>query len=305
MHGFVTLPELTLELAADLERLAPFGAGNPPLVLAARDLKITNSSAVGRGGEHTRMTVADQQGNEQRAIWWQSGTIPQARIDLAFSLRTSTYKGKPQLQVEWIDARPAEGVLQVHAPTVAVVDDRDHPDPLARLRGLGDVLIWREVDAQVEGKTRLELAPAPRLAIWTIPPGSAELRDALAAVKPETVYLFAHDPGLDTLEPFAKRLVGLINYMITHGKPAINLAALAAATAQREVTVQAGLDWLSARGQINLTVAADGTPTLSAGDGQAQPDADLARARLTALLRETAAYRAFYRRADPNSLISG
>ena len=39
VHGFLTLPEMTLDLAADLERLAPFGAGNPPLVLAVRDLR--------------------------------------------------------------------------------------------------------------------------------------------------------------------------------------------------------------------------------------------------------------------------
>ncbi len=171
VHGFQTLPEITLDLAADLERLAPFGAGNPPLVLAARDVRVTSQSTIGRGGEHARMTVEDQQGNSQRVIWWQHGSIPQERIDLALSVRTANYKGERQLQIEWVDARPAEGVVQVRAPSVEVVDYRDDPDPLARLRELGDVLIWREVDAQIEGKTRLELTPAPRLAIWTIPPG--------------------------------------------------------------------------------------------------------------------------------------
>ena len=178
----MTLPEITLDLAADFERLAPFGAGNPPLVLAARDLRVTSQASVGRGGDHARLTVEDQHGNQQPVIWWQSGSIPQERIDLAFSLRTTSYKGENQLQVEWIDARPAEGVLQVRAPSVEVVDYRDDPDPLARLRELGDVLIWREVDAQIEGKTRLELTPTSRLAIWTTPPGSAELQAALALV---------------------------------------------------------------------------------------------------------------------------
>ena len=69
--------------------------------------------------------------------------------------------------------------------------------------------------------------------------------------------------------------------------------------------MQAGLDWLRARGQISITVAADGTMTVAAGTGQTGSDADAIHARLIALLRETTAYRAFYRRADPNNLISG
>ena len=35
----------------------------------------------------------------------------------------------------------------MRAPAVEVVDYRDDPDPLARLRELGDLLVWREVDA--------------------------------------------------------------------------------------------------------------------------------------------------------------
>ncbi len=252
-----------------------------------------------------RLTVEDQSGNQQRVIWWRSGNVPPERIDLAFSLRTSTYKGERQLQVEWIDARPAEGVLQVSAPTLEIVDYRDDPDPLARLRELGDVLIWREVDAQIEGKTRLELTPAPRLAIWTTPPGSAELPAALATVKPQTIYLFAQDPGLDAINPLITRLVGLIKFLIRHRNGVIDLAALAAATAQREITVQTALAWLNARGQISLTTAADGSMRATAGTGQPSADADAIRARLIALLRETAAYRAYYRRADATSLIQG
>ncbi len=185
-------------------------------MLAARDLHVISQASVGRSGDHTRLTVEDQQGNQQRVIWWQSGSIPPERIDLAFSLRTANYKGERQLQIEWIDARPAEGVRSGAAlPALEFVDYRDDPDPLARLRELGEVLVWREVDAKIEGKTRLELTPAPRLAIWTTPPGSAELQAALATVKPETVYLFAHDPGLDAIDPLITRLVGLIKFLIT------------------------------------------------------------------------------------------
>ncbi len=106
------------------------------------------------------------------------------------------------------------------------------------------------------------------------------------------------------IDSLITRLVGLIKFLLAHREGVINISALAAATAQREVTVQAGLDWLSARGQISITVGADGTMTLAAGTGQTRPDADAIRARLIALLRETAAYRAFYRRAEAANLMS-
>ncbi len=137
--GYVTLPEVTLDLIADLERLAPFGAGNPPLILAAHDLTIRSHSGIGRSGDHTGMTVVDQAGSSQRVIWWQSGDLPSGRIDLAFSARAVDYKGEHQLQIEWIDARPAEGVIQVSEPTISIVDYRTEP---GRLSTLTDIPIW-------------------------------------------------------------------------------------------------------------------------------------------------------------------
>ncbi len=304
IDDFVTLPEITLDLAADLGRLAPFGAGNPPLVLAVRDVHVSSQSVIGRSRDHTWMMVEDQDGNSQRVIWWQSGSIPQGRIDLALSVHAGDYKGEHQLQIAWVDSRPAEGVLQIIDPTIRIIDYRDDPNPLARLRELGDVIVWREVDPMVEGSTRQELVPTAKLAIWTLPPSGAELQAVMEWVKPETVYLFAHDPVLDALEPFMKRLAGLVKYTLSQREGLVTLATLAAATAQREVTVRAGLDWLAARGQIALLDAADGTITITASSGQIAPDAAAISDRLTTLLRETAAYRAFFRRADPAKLIA-
>jgi len=47
--------ELDLEMAHNLEQLAPFGNGNPPVVLASEGLRLTNSSTFGRQQEHLRL----------------------------------------------------------------------------------------------------------------------------------------------------------------------------------------------------------------------------------------------------------
>ena len=304
IDAYVELADLSLEFVADMERLVPFGAGNPAPTLGIRKLTVRSHSTVGRSGDHTQLTVEDQAGNKQRILWWRSGEIPSGQFDLALSARSSDYRGERQMQLEWIDARPAEGMIEVRAPKLEIVDYRAESDPMARLRELGDVQVWREADARVAGKTRHELAPAESLIIWTSPPSSAELRAVLEWVRPQRIILFAADAGLDALEPFVKRLAGLVKYALSNRDGVVRLDSLAAATAQREITVRAGLDWLTARGQITITSEDSGTLTLTNGAGKAAPDLVLSSERLGAHLRETAAYRAFYRRADPARLLA-
>ncbi len=87
------------------------------------------------------------------------------------------------------------------------------------------------------------------LAIWTAPPGPAELRAALAQVGPARVCLFARDPGADTPEAFIRRLTGLVKHALWPPAPDVRRSRqLAAATAQRTATVWLGLAWLAARG---------------------------------------------------------
>lgn len=186
-----------------------------------------------------------------------------------------------------------------------IIDCRAERDPLACLRELDGAAIWREVEPLIAGSTRLELSRAPLLAIWTIPPGGAELCAVVAHVQPECLYLFAADAGMDSLEPFVKRLAALVKYAINNRGGAVTLAELAAATAQREITVRAGLDWLAARGQIAYMHDGGALSLATVSTGRATAGADATTTHLVALLRESAAYRAYYRRADPVKLITG
>jgi hypothetical protein len=85
----------------------------------------------------------------------------------------------------------------------------------------------------------------------------------------------------------------------------VKLEAAAAATAQRASTVQAGLEWLAARGQITIVDRDETGWRLAAGPGPSGPGpGEFTRTRLEALLAETAAYRAYLRQAPAASLLS-
>ena len=83
IDGYLPLSDLTLALADDLGRLAPFGAGNPPLTLVAGRLRVLTGRKIGRNEEHRLLLVADEAGNERQVIWWDGGseTQPEGLFD--------------------------------------------------------------------------------------------------------------------------------------------------------------------------------------------------------------------------------
>jgi single-stranded-DNA-specific exonuclease len=316
IDAYLPLGELTLERIEQLERLAPFGPGNPPLVLACRDLHILRQAPVGRGGEHLQIVVEDAQGESRPVIWWNGAgwPLPEGRFDLAFAARTSTYRGERAVQMRWIDARrlevlPAE--LVERRPAYQFQDYRGQPLPLVLLRACQaaetELAVWAEAQAEAlpEGRDRRQLPPAAALAIWTTPPGASELAAVLQQVAPQRVILFAVDPPTGAPEAFLKRLGGLVKYAVRRRQGQASLAALAAAAAQRELAVRRGLEWLHAAGHVTLLGIQGDLARLADGPGSPPADPGPAWQALRAVLSETAAYRAHFARAAAETLLPG
>lgn len=306
------LEDMTLSLALDIERLAPFGAGNPAPVLISRNHTLSNSRTVGRYSDHRIIDLEDDAGNVQRVFWWQGAgwPLPAGRFDLAYRVRASTYRGQRAVQFEWVDAQPvAEAVIEARARALQVLDWRAASDPLAmlaELRQTGDLLVWAEAThrRQVSGADRTQLQPAATLVVWTAPASRGDLLAALDLVQPRQVVLVGVDPQLDGMEALLARLAGLIKPVLAGSGP-LSLRFLAAATAQREATVRAGLRWLTARGHLREVEQNDDSVRVESGDGMASSDLAAAAADLRALLSESAAYRRFFVRAEPASILPG
>ncbi len=307
IDGYLSLADLSLDLVDDFQRLAPFGSGNPPLVLAARDLGLASFSPIGRNEEHLQLTVQDRQGHAHKVLWWQGAgwELPQGRFDLAFTVQASDFRGGRDVQVEWIDARLIGGprLPSIQSKKIDIGDFRSQAYPLAVLKKLAaeqDVQVWCEAEAftrlaeiGIHACRREGLTQGRTLAIWTTPPGPSELRAAITQVAPDVVYLFGVDPQDTSQEDFLKRLAGLAKYALTTGQEQVELVRLASATGQREVAVRLGLDWLAEGGFLTVSEGEAGQVRLTSGGQRSDPDPVLA-ARLTAILEETAAFREYF-----------
>jgi len=310
IDGYLSLPELTLDLVSDLERLAPCGPGNPPADLVVPRLTILSSSAIGRDGDHLQITVKDESDNTQRVLWWRGAgwPLPEGLFDLACTVRASNYRGQREVQVEWIDSRPVEGQAVTIASPIAVIDQRDNPHPLPVLEQMlaeTSAVVWGEVEAaeRIQAVDRTQLCAADTLVIWTAPPGRAELQAAIAAVHPKTVVVFGVEPQTAGLEAFLRRLAGLVKFSLLNRNGEAMLAGLAAASGQREAAVRLGLLWLEQRGMIQVMPGEGGSLRFAAGPGTASPGAEETLAQLRKLLEETSAYRKYFKTADKENLL--
>lgn len=307
------LADVTLELAQDLARLAPFGAGWPAPTVVCRALRLHGKTRyLDRAEEHLGFTVIAPDGTTRPVVWWSAGEAPEpgAEFDLAFRPGIRWVDGQPELQLTYLDSQVTVAPeLRAPARSMEILDWRAHPDPQAALgewlARQPDSLVWAEghlpaVTAAVCGRD--ELNPAPTLVLWSLPPSRRVLRQALETVAPEQLIVIGQSPGTDPLTTFLERLAGLSKFVINHQQGAVLLERLAAAMAHTRASVRLGLAWLVAQGSLAIQdeqgdqlVLAPGTPASRFGDVLA------VQQELHPLLREAAAFRAYLLHAELES----
>ncbi len=297
IDAWVALDEVTLELADQLESLAPFGAGNPELTLATRGVVFKSATEIGKTKEHLRLNVEDENGTAQSLLWWGGAgeELPEtgSKIDVAYSLRGSSFRGQRQANLQFQAFRVVEEApVEIREQRAVVVDWRARALDVERLTP--NVLVWAEGAERSRGRSRFELHQADEFAIYTTPPSPAELRKALEVVNPKTVYVFAQSPAETKPEEFLSRLAGLCKYALKALEGKTKVQDLAGAMASRESAVQVGLEWLAAGGHLSVTVEEDDV-ALSNEKREKNPylQAELFVA-LRGILNETSAYRKYF-----------
>ncbi len=310
IDALVKLSDLDDNLVQTLDLLSPFGPGNPPITLLSTQLTIHDQKQLGRAGDHLRLVVGDEDGVLRDVIWWraQPEALPPGRIDLVYRPTMNTYKGERRLQLELVDFRPIdeEPTTYAHRAEIEVIDLRDRPTDFDAFSTLNDSIIWAEAGTLKDGVSRMELTKHHTFLIWTSPPGPDELHEALEAVNPAVIYLLGFDTGTDAVQAFLQRLGGLVKHTINQQSGITSHIALAGAMGQRIATIKIGLEWMTAHrqisvmesgpdeGEIHLQFTPGTTSNLGGSD---------ATTRLAAALRETAAYRAYFRKANPEALL--
>ena len=105
----MNLLDLKPDLLDYLERLQPTGYGNRQALFVSRDVQVMAWRAVGKDGDHLKLTVSDGwitfDAIAFRQGYWQDLLPP--KIDLMYTFELNEYKGRSALQLNVRDIKPA------------------------------------------------------------------------------------------------------------------------------------------------------------------------------------------------------
>ncbi len=109
----IDLCDLTVEAAKELERLAPFGMGNPSPTLVARRVKVQEKARVGNGSHLSLRLIADD-GRTAGAIWFGAEEQGEqvdvgAIVDVCFRPKVDEWGGTERVRLHLVDVAAGQG----------------------------------------------------------------------------------------------------------------------------------------------------------------------------------------------------
>jgi len=109
--------ELGMSLAEELQRLAPFGHGNPAVSLMVADACLRDGRPMGEG-KHVRFTVESRGARAQAVAFGAGGRLPVedgAPTEATFKLEVNEWKGVCEPRLVLRHARPAESRIEARS----------------------------------------------------------------------------------------------------------------------------------------------------------------------------------------------
>lgn len=107
----IALEDLTFDILKDLDRMAPFGQGNPEPRLGARDMEILSLRTVGSGNRHVKMRLRQNNAPPVDSIAYGKGDAygrslrPGNRIAAVFTPRINTWSGAGTIELDIRDIK--------------------------------------------------------------------------------------------------------------------------------------------------------------------------------------------------------
>ncbi|MBM3137098.1 MAG: single-stranded-DNA-specific exonuclease RecJ [Chloroflexi bacterium] len=307
IDAYLPFTNLSPALLDEIDLLAPFGPGNQPPLLVSRGVEIEKNTSIGKSKEHLRLTLKDQQGGQVDALWWNSASepLPDGLLDIAYYARRDTFNGAQGVILEWVDYHEsARRAIEIR-PTASRYRILDHrfesnlTGILDHYASVQEALIWAEGSrvSHIQALTREKLQPSHKLVILTPPPSMTVMIQALKLVSPAEVILCAMNSVDDSLQGFLSDIAQIVKKEMANGQTGISLLHLAGVLGQTIETVHAGLKWWQLRGELEFSKT-DDLVSIKSSKSKPSPGIQPHTLDLQELLKETAAFRSYYRRAD-------
>ncbi len=323
--------ELSLTLAEEIGRLAPFGNGNPLPTFVSRGLTVVQDRRIGRDGAHRRLLLQDQEERRQTAVWWRSADVELSGglVDIAYTLGVNEFRGERTGQLTLEAVRPAEGsggrdaatgVVDGQAKKAAIHDLRRELVSARDLQTI-DGAVWFAEGTQlgdVPFQSRLEAVQAGTghpLVLWSSPPSPELLHRLVEELAPSALYLVGRDTAEADADAVLRQVAGMAKWSLQADSEGdvreggreglLPIDRLAARIGVTEEIIRCSLLWLEGKGLLQLQGWNEGDVARVRPGGGREGDSaarTLLLEELKELLAEVRAYRRFFQRAQVGAL---
>ena len=297
-----------------LDKLSPFGAGNPSPTFLAEHLQVVKAKFLDRDNIHRSIQLKSTDGHVFEVKWWHAfeTSLPSGEIDLAYTIHRSTYRGETQIEIEWIDAHTAEQESlppETSKPIVKLNDFRFADMPLkeiARFVETNRSLCWGEnvLEMPFPVVDRLHLKSHAILVLLHMPPHATILQKILAEVQPTQIALFNLPTKWIDPKIFLQTLMGMLKYAVRERHGRISLEQYAAITGLTSRMVELGIQLLQFEGKLQIQTTSDDERIVQIGKGAAHPSSSMkAQKELLNAFIEMRAFQRFLLRIPPERII--
>lgn len=330
------IANIDLNLAEEIQRIAPFGNGNPTPNFVSRNLRIVSDKRIGREGNHRKFSIQQEDnGPTLSVLWFNSGDaeLPVGSIDLVYSISINEFRGERTTQLMYVDSRvrqqEQDSVFAATGPAIQIHDMRrarsGHDTHVAFADALTMIpepsqAIWyaegtnlpdeipygprHQIAMHCDG-SQLSLERRDTLVLWTSPPSAEALNWLVETVSPSRLYLVGLTQIDDSLDGVLRNVAGMCKYVLNRQKQ-ISLINAASRIGTTIGVIRRSLRWLECKGLITLDEwITDDIVRIDQG----VPDLQLPRAERQILqseleeeLAEVRAYRRYFQRATVNEL---
>jgi single-stranded-DNA-specific exonuclease len=102
-----TQKEIKYATAVEIEKMGPFGIGNPSPIVQFSKVRVDSVSTMGNGGAHMSLQIGTS--NERiRCIWWNKGNyapklIRGMEIDVVAKIKVNEFRGRRTAELDLLD----------------------------------------------------------------------------------------------------------------------------------------------------------------------------------------------------------
>lgn len=314
IDAYLSLDQVDEIFMQTLNKLAPFGAGNPNPLFLAKDIKIQKDTYLGKDKIHRNIVMESPQGNTFSVKWWHAFATPlhSTSIDLAYTIRHSTFRGEQNIEITFVDAHPVEReeiTLPRQTAPIEVADFRIPSNQLTALQNyLSDhpALCWGENLAakDLPTKNRMELSASSTLVLAHMPPSADVMQEIFNRVQPERIVFFDLAPRITSLQYFLETVMGMLKYALRKKDGRISIHHFATLTGYTAELVLQALHLLQAEGKILIQPEDDDRVTISTTSTQRDISAVQAyQENLKNTFREVRAFQRFLMRITPEMIV--